>query len=86
MSTGVERAKALAAHHRLVIDLARSHTWDTVMNYDIQQHDTVALNRMHDLSTLDLAALTIITTHPELSKLRPSSSPSKHSLQSDSTS
>ena len=83
---GIERAEALAAHHRQVMDLACSHTWDTVMDYDIQQRDTVALNPMHDLSTLDLAALTIIATFPVLSISGPSSSPSKHSLQSDSMS
>ena len=83
---GIEHAEALTVHHRLVMDLACSHTWDTAMNYDIQQHDTIALNPMHDLSTLDLAALTIITTHPVLSVSGPSSSPLKHSLQSNSTS
>ena len=83
---GIERAEALTVHHRLVMDLACLHTWDTVMDYNIQQHDTVALNPMHDLSTLDLAALTIIATHPVLSISGPSSSLSKHSLQSDSTS
>ena len=33
---GIERAEALTAHHRLVMDLARSHTWDTAMDYDIR--------------------------------------------------
>ena len=34
------------------------------MDYDIQQHELVALNPAHDLSLLDMAALTLIATHP----------------------
>ena len=83
---GDERAEALAAHHRLVMDLARSHSWDTAMDYDIQQRDTIALNPTHDLSMLDLAALTIIATRPVLSVSGPPSSSPKRSLQSDSLS
>ena len=34
------------------------------MDYDIQQHELVVLNPAHDLSSLDMVALTLIATHP----------------------
>jgi hypothetical protein len=33
---GIARTEAFAAHHKLVMDLGRSHSWDIAMEYDIQ--------------------------------------------------
>src|ERR1700722_7994885 len=59
---GDERAEALAAHHRIVTDLAHLHGWRTAVEYDIQQRELVAFRPAHDLSTLDSMALTLIAT------------------------
>ena len=61
---GETRVAALAAHHKLVMDLGWSHGWETAMEYDVQQRELAALHPTHDLSTLNTAALTIIATHP----------------------
>ena len=78
-------ADTLAAHHKLVMDLGRTHNWDVAMDYDIQQHDTVALNPTHDLSMMDLAALTIIATHPVVSATRSSPQSLKRAALFDSS-
>jgi hypothetical protein len=81
------RAEAFAQHHKLVMDLGRSHSWDIAMEYDIQQREAVALNPSHDLAILDLAALTIISTRPvTLTVPVSSSSPTKRSFPHDSPS
>ncbi|KAG2144461.1 hypothetical protein DEU56DRAFT_754133, partial [Suillus clintonianus] len=59
---GVARAKALKAHHSVVLGLSRSHSWDVAVEYDIQQREMVAQHPQHDLSQLDDRALTIIAT------------------------
>lgn len=83
---GEARATALAAHHRIVMDLGRSHNWETAMEYDVSQCEMVALRPAHDLSTLDIAALAIIATRPP-AKPTPQSflsvSPSKRPIYSD---
>jgi hypothetical protein len=84
---GIARAEAFAAHHKLVMDLGRSHNWDIAMEYDIQQREVAALNPSHDLSSLDLAALTIIATRPVMNiSMPPSSSSPKRSAPSDNSS
>jgi hypothetical protein len=84
---GQARASAFAAHHNLVMDLGRSHNWDVAMDYNVQQREVVSLNPLHDLSTLDIAALTIIATRPVVHSLSlPSSSSPKRSLPADSLS
>ena len=68
------------------MDLGHSHNWETAMEYDIQQHDMVALNPSHDLDNLDLAVLTIIATCPvAYSVALPTSSSPKQNLPSDSS-
>ena len=56
------------------------------MEYNISQREMVALRPVHDLSTLDIAALAIIATHPSV-KPAPQSflsvSPSKRPFHSD---
>ncbi|KAF8229654.1 hypothetical protein L208DRAFT_1285618, partial [Tricholoma matsutake] len=83
---GKVRAAALAAHHRIVMDLGHSHNWEIAMEYDTSQCEMVALRPAHDLSMLDIAALTIIMTHPSV-KPAPqsflSASPSKQPIHSD---
>jgi hypothetical protein len=69
---GEARAAAFAMHHKLVMDLGRSHNWEIAMEYDIQQHEVAALNPSHNLSSLDLAALTIIATRPVVHNLQSS--------------
>ena len=83
---GASRAEAFTAHHKLVMDLGRSHSWDIAMDYDIQQNEVAALNPSHDLSSLDMAALTLIATRPVMHYIATSSSPSKRSLPADAPS
>lgn len=64
---GEERAEDFAAHHKIVMDLSRSHGWETAVDYDIQQRELVASNPLHDLRSLDISALTLITTRPSSS-------------------
>jgi hypothetical protein len=59
---GAARARALKAHHSVVLGLSRSHSWDVAVEYDIQQREMVAQHPQHDLSQLDDRALTIIAT------------------------
>jgi hypothetical protein len=59
---GQQRAEALAAHNAIVMDLARSHSWNVAIEYDIQQREAIAHNPAHDLSVLDTSALTVIAT------------------------
>ena len=59
------------------MDLGHLHNWDIAMEYDVQQHEVAALNLSHDLGSLDMAALTIIVTHPMTQHVTPSVSPSK---------
>jgi hypothetical protein len=59
---GTDRGQSLAAHHHIVEGLAVSHNLTVAMEYDIQQCEAVAANPSHDLSGLDVLALTIITT------------------------
>jgi hypothetical protein len=81
---GEARAKAFAAHHKLVMDLGRSHNWDIAMDYDVQQREVASLNPSHDLSSLDVAALTIIATRPvSLHVSNALASPVKRSLPSE---
>ncbi|KIM72053.1 hypothetical protein PILCRDRAFT_16477 [Piloderma croceum F 1598] len=82
---GEARAEAFALHHKLVMDLGCSHNWEIAMEYDIQQREVVALNPSHDLSSLDLAALTIIATHPVSHNTTPSSSLPKRSAPAESS-
>jgi hypothetical protein len=82
---GEARAAAFATHHKLVMDLGRSHNWDIAMEYDVQQREVAALSPSHDLGSLDMAALTIIATRPVSHQIAVSaSSPSKRYLPSDS--
>jgi hypothetical protein len=68
------------------MDLGRSHNWDIAMDYDVQQREVVSLNPTHDLSTLDIAALTIIATRPVVHNLSlPTSSSLKRSSPSDNS-
>jgi hypothetical protein len=77
-------AGAIAQHHKLVMDLGCSYDWNIAMEYDVQQHEAVALNPLHNLACLDLVALTIISTH-HLAPVAPAvpSTPLKHSFPSD---
>jgi hypothetical protein len=79
---GDVRATAFAAHHKLVMDLARSHNWDIAMEYDIQQRELVSLNPSHDLSSLDNSALTVIATRAAISP-SPAPSPTKRPAPSE---
>ena len=81
---GGVRANALAMHHVTTLKLARSHTWEIAMDYDIQQQELVSAQPTHDISMLDLIALTLIATRPHggipLSSIplsKPGSSPLK---------
>ena len=59
---GEAQADALALHHKVVMDLGHTHSWEATVEYDIQQCELSLLNPMHDLSSLDATALTVIVT------------------------
>ncbi|KAF8577821.1 hypothetical protein K439DRAFT_1621790 [Ramaria rubella] len=59
---GATRADALSSHSSLLMELARLHSWDVAMEYDIQQREAVARNPTYDLAMLDTTALTLIAT------------------------
>jgi len=59
---GNVRADALASHHQIVTDLARSHGWPVAVEYDIKQRELAAQHPQHDLSFLDRDQLTMIVT------------------------
>ena len=80
---GNARAEAFVAHHKLVMDLSHSHNWDIAMEYDVQQREVVALNPSHDLSSLDMAALTLIATCPVVHHVNLVPSPTKRSIPPD---
>lgn len=61
---GKDRGDALQSHHTVVLSLAHSHGWAVAVEYDIQQREAAANDHRHDLSGLDTAALTLITTSP----------------------
>jgi hypothetical protein len=61
---GDVRATALMDHHAIVLGLACKYDWDLVMEYDIQQREAVAHNPSHDISFLDITALTIMALRP----------------------
>jgi hypothetical protein len=84
---GEARAAAFIMHHKLVMDLGRSHNWEIAMEYDVQQREVAALNPSHDLSSLDLAALTIIATRPVVHTHNPltSSSPKRAFVSENSS-
>jgi hypothetical protein len=83
---GAGRAKAFAAHHKLVMDLGHSHSWDIAMEYNVQQREVTALYPSHDLSSLDMAALTLIATRLMTHYITTLSSPSKCSLPTEASS
>ncbi|KAJ7185069.1 hypothetical protein C8R46DRAFT_1300944 [Mycena filopes] len=60
---GDERGDALAGHHRVVLEIARTHSsWDVAMEYDTQQRYLASIDHRHNLSGLDTTALTLITS------------------------
>jgi hypothetical protein len=58
---GEERAKALTAHHRVVLDIARLHSWSVAVEYDIQQREIASYHLTHDVSAMDVQAFALIT-------------------------
>lgn len=59
---GEARASALEEHHKHVTGLARTHGWPIALAYDIHQREAAADEHRHDLSTLDVQALTLTTS------------------------
>ena len=55
-------AEALAMHHKVIMNLGFTHSWEIAIEYDIQQHKLSSLNPTHDLSSLNTTVLTIIAT------------------------
>ena len=64
------------------MNLARLHNWALALEYNIQQRELAALSPLHDLSTLDHQALSLITTCLLLSSQIYMSSPSGSGLKS----
>ena len=59
---GEKRAKALESHHRNVIALQKSLSWDIMRQYDIQQRELAAANPKHDLTHVDHTAISILVS------------------------
>ena len=68
---GKAQADALAMHHKVVMDLGHTHSWEIAVEYDIQQHELSSLNPTHNLSSIDIAALTVIATHAPIHRHPP---------------
>ena len=84
---GEAQANTLALHHKVVMDLGRTHSWEVTVEYDIQQHELSLLNPTHDLSSLDAMALTVIVTHTSVQLSHPpTTSPLKHQVMFKATS
>lgn len=56
---GDVRGDALEAHHRVVLGLATSVSWQVAVLYDIQQRGAMASNPLHDVAPLDEKALAV---------------------------
>ena len=63
------------------MDLGCTRSWEIVVEYDIQQRKLSSLNPAHDLSSIDIAALIVITTCAPI-HCQPSPTPSltKHQI------
>jgi len=57
---GDERAKRLAAHHRIVTNLISQQNWPVVRKYDICVRRKAASDSKHDLATLDSVHLSLV--------------------------
>ncbi|KAG0692653.1 hypothetical protein DFH29DRAFT_882190 [Suillus ampliporus] len=80
---GASRGAAFASHHRVISDLASSHGWDIAQEYNISQRELAAQNPAHDLTGLDMSALTLVATQAAARKtLAPlaTSAKSRHAL------
>lgn len=56
---GEVRGDALETHHRTVLGLATSVSWQVAVVYDIQQRGAMANNVLHDVAPLDEKALAV---------------------------
>lgn len=65
---GETKAMALAAHHKIVMDLGCSHSWEIAMDYNISQCELVTLCPTHDLSTLATAHVADQVTSHQIAK------------------
>jgi hypothetical protein len=63
---GNQYADALAEHHRIVQDLGRQAGWSITVEYDIQQRELASYCPEHHLGSLDIAALSVISSHQAL--------------------
>ncbi|KAF8964142.1 hypothetical protein BDZ97DRAFT_1758230 [Flammula alnicola] len=59
---GDEYGNAVTAHNCNVLRLGASHGWPVAVVYDIQQCDAAAMAPSHDLSVLNMQAVTLITS------------------------
>lgn len=59
---GASRGAAFASHHKVVSELASSHGWEIAHEYDITQRELAAQNPAHNLTGLDMNALTLVAT------------------------
>lgn len=59
---GAGRGAAFTSHHKVVSELASSHGWEIAHEYDITQRELAAQNPAHDLTGLDMSALTLVAT------------------------
>ncbi|KAF8235300.1 hypothetical protein L208DRAFT_1257720, partial [Tricholoma matsutake] len=65
---GETKAMALAAYHKIVMDLGCSHSWEIAMDYNISQCELVTLCPTHDLSTLATAHVADQVTSHQIAK------------------
>lgn len=80
---GDQYADALQDHYQIVLGIATYWSWAVAVEYNIEQHELVYINKSHDYSSLDHTCVTAIVECQALQAakgLQTLSSPLKHCL------
>lgn len=81
---GEEHASAPVSHHLIVLDIGRTHGWSVAMQHDVQQRELAHTNHEHNLTGLNVAALTLANNKISTTVSHPApSSPNKCTAPSD---
>ncbi|KIK31863.1 hypothetical protein CY34DRAFT_102623, partial [Suillus luteus UH-Slu-Lm8-n1] len=59
---GASRGTAFVSHHKVILELTSLHECDIIHEYDIMQRELAVQNPTHDLTDLDMNALTLVAT------------------------
>lgn len=66
---GDARADALLAHHRHVVNIARTHNWTVALEYDIRQREKSAAEPRYDISCVDEQTIVLIASESLLAAI-----------------